>query len=77
MVKAVQAEESISEYFDGLLKNRVQAEVGTTVISSLSLDRAQQSGCSRPMPVQLQSQWSGWWGLLLLLLQQCAACRYL
>jgi hypothetical protein len=27
MVKAVQAEESISEYFDGLLKNRVQAEV--------------------------------------------------
>jgi hypothetical protein len=29
MVKAVQAEESISEYFDGLLKNRVQAEVST------------------------------------------------
>jgi hypothetical protein len=27
MVKAVQAEKSISEYFDGLLKNRVQAEV--------------------------------------------------
>lgn len=27
MVKAVQAEESISVYFDGLLKNRVQAEV--------------------------------------------------
>lgn len=31
MVKAVQAEESISEYFDGLLKNRVQAEVGLIV----------------------------------------------
>lgn len=27
MVKAVQAEESISVYFDGLLKDRVQAEV--------------------------------------------------
>ncbi|WIA42738.1 hypothetical protein OEZ86_008681 [Tetradesmus obliquus] len=31
MVKAVQAEESISEYFDGLLKNRVQADVGLIV----------------------------------------------
>lgn len=30
MVKAVQAEDAVSEHFDGLLKNRVEAEVSAT-----------------------------------------------